>query len=321
MYFIPRSIIDVTDKEIPMGKPTWRPVMVPDLSGKIFLITGANSGLGLEALKIVAANGGEVIMACRNTDKAEAAAEDVRAEIHGAHLHVLPLDLADLASVKAFAAAVKARFSRLDVLLNNAGLMAPPLQRTKDGFEIQFGTNHLGHFALTGQLLDLLEAAESPRVVQISSLAHRGGRFRWDNLNAEKSYSRWPFYGHSKLANLVFAKDLNRRLTRAGYKTRGYAAHPGYAATGLQDTVPGGSIFNALVAQPASMGCLPGVMAATSEDVEPGGYYGPASKLLELRGYPARAYARPITDDSKVAQRLWDTSEALTGVRYLNEEG
>lgn len=301
-----------------MGKSTWRPAMMPDLSGKTILVTGANSGIGLEAVKLFAGKGAEVIMACRNVEKAEVAAAEVRAVVPEARLVIMALDLADLASVKAFADAVKQRFSTLDVLLNNAGLMAPPLQRTKDGFEIQFGTNHLGHFALTGRLLELLEAADAPRIVQISSLAHRGGKLMWGNLNAEKSYSRWAFYCQSKLANLIFARDLNRRLEKAGSKVHAYAAHPGYSATHLQDTVPAGGLFNTIMAQPAEMGCLPGVMAATSPDVEPGGYYGPDGRIMELRGYPAPAFARKITDNKTVAQRLWQESERLTGVRYLS---
>lgn len=302
-----------------MGKSTWRPAMMPDLSGKTILVTGANSGIGLEAVKLFAGKGAEVIMACRNVEKAEVAAAEVRAVVPEARLVIMALDLADLASVKAFADAVKQRFSTLDVLLNNAGLMAPPLQRTKDGFEIQFGTNHLGHFALTGQLLELLEAADAPRIVQISSLAHRGGKLMWDNLNAEKSYSRWAFYCQSKLANLIFARDLNRRLEKAGSKVHAYAAHPGYSATHLQYTVPAGGLFNTIMAQPAEMGCLPGVMAATSPDVEPGDYYGPDGRIMELRGYPAPAFARKITDNKTVAQRLWQESERLTGVCYLND--
>jgi NAD(P)-dependent dehydrogenase (short-subunit alcohol dehydrogenase family) len=301
-----------------MGKSTWRPAMMPDLSDKTILVTGANSGIGLEAVKLFAGKNAEVIMACRNVEKAEVAAAEVRAVVPEARLEIMALDLADLASVKAFADAVKQRFAKLDVLLNNAGLMAPPLQRTKDGFEIQFGTNHLGHFALTGQLLDLLEAADAPRIVQISSLAHRGGKLMWGNLNAEKSYSRWAFYCQSKLANLIFARDLNRRLEKSGSTIHAYAAHPGYSATHLQDTVPGGGLFNAIMAQPPEMGCLPGVMAATSPDVKPGGYYGPDGRIMELRGYPAPAFARKITDNEIVAQRLWQESERLTGVRYLS---
>jgi NAD(P)-dependent dehydrogenase (short-subunit alcohol dehydrogenase family) len=302
-----------------MGKSTWRPAMMPDLSGKTILVTGANSGIGLEAVKLFAGKGAEVIMACRNVEKAEVAAAEVRAVVAEARLEIMALDLADLASVKAFADAVKQRFAKLDVLLNNAGLMAPPLQRTKDGFEIQFGTNHLGHFALTGQLLELLEAADAPRIVQISSLAHRGGKLMWGNLNAEKSYSRWAFYCQSKLANLIFARDLNRRLEKAGSKVHAYAAHPGYSATHLQKTMPGGGLFNTIMAQTAEKGCLPGVMAATSPDVKPGGYYGPDGRIMELRGYPAPAFARKITDNKTVGQRLWQESERLTGVRYLND--
>ena len=304
-----------------MAKSSWRPAHIPDLTGKTIVVTGANSGIGLEAVKLFAANGAEVILACRNTAKAEAAVEQVRERTPDARLIVMSLDLADLASVKAFVVALKERISTLDILLNNAGLMAPPLQRTKDGFEIQFGTNHLGHFALTGPLLDLLDAAPAPRIVQISGLAHRSGKIMWGNLNAEKRYSRWPFYCQSKLANLIFAKDLHRRLRKRGSNIQVMAAHPGYSATHLQDTIPGGGLFNKFMAQPAEMGCLPGVMAATSDDVISGGYYGPDGKILELRGYPAQAFARKITDNEGLAQRLWDESERLTGVRYLNTQG
>jgi len=301
-----------------MGRSNWHPGLIPDLRGKTILVTGANSGIGLEAVKLFAANGAEVIMACRNTAKAEDAAGQVRQATSQANLVIMSLDLADLDSIGAFAKVVKDRFHKIDVLLNNAGLMAPPLQRTKDGFEMQFGTNHLGHFALTGQLLEILEKAPAPRVVQISSVMHRIGKFYWDNLNAEKGYSRWGPYGQSKLANLVFARDLSRRLQEAGSRIEAFAAHPGYSATHLQDTMLGGQIFNKMMAQSASMGCLPGVMAATSDGVEPGGYYGPDGRLFELRGYPARSYARRIASNRQVAQRLWDASEALTGVRYLN---
>ncbi|EUC71533.1 MAG: short-chain dehydrogenase [Alcanivorax borkumensis] len=301
-----------------MTRSRWRPAHIPDLFGKTIVVTGANSGIGLEAVKLFVANGAEVIMACRNTAKAEAAAEQVKILTPQASLTVLPLDLADLESVKTFVATLKQRINKLDVLLNNAGVMAPPLQRTKEGFEMQFGTNHLGHFALTGPLLSLLEAAPAPRIVQISSLAHRGGKILWGNLNAEKRYSRWSFYCQSKLANLIFAKDLHRRLQKCGSSIQVMAAHPGYSATHLQDTVPGGGVFNWLLAQPAEMGCLPGVMAATSDNVTSGGYYGPDGKVFELRGYPAPAFARKITDNVGLAEKLWDESERLTGVRYLS---
>ena len=303
-----------------MSQSNWRPEMIPDLHGKTILVTGANSGIGLEAVKCFAARGAEIIMACRNADKAEDAAAVVRADTADAELAIMSLDLADLGSIEAFANEVKRRYGKIDVLLNNAGLMAPPLQHTKDGFEMQFGTNHLGHFALTGQLLPVLEAAPAPRVVQIASVMHLIGKFYWNNLNAEKWYSRWAFYGQSKLANLVFGRDLNRRLERSDSKLRAYVAHPGYSATHLQDTVMGGQIINRIMAQPASMGCLPGVMAATSDALQAGGYYGPDSKLLGLRGYPAAAFARKIADDLTVARRLWDVSESMTGVRYLSRQ-
>lgn len=299
-----------------MAKVTWTPEQMPTLDGRRMLITGANSGLGLESAKLLAGRGAEVIMACRNLDKGQQAAEQIRAEYPEANLAVLQLDLSDLQSVQAFAEKVRNGYDKLDVLINNAGIMAPPFQRTKDGFEMQMGTNHLGHFALTGLLLDLLEKAEAPRIVTVSSFAQFMGRINLDNLNAEKGYYRWTFYGHSKLANLVFARELDRRLRERGSRIQSLAVHPGYSSTNLQQ----GTIFtrtNSFLAQPQHMGAYPSVYAATSDEVEPGGFYGP-NGLLGAAGYPAPAYARKIADDRTVADKLWKKSEELTGVEYLD---
>lgn len=296
---------------------SWTPEDIPDLSGKTVLITGANSGLGLESTRLLAGRGAHVVMACRNPDKGQAALEDIRNDHPDAALELMELDLAELASVHRFAEAFLKRFDKLDVLLNNAGLMAPPLQRTKDGFELQFGTNHLGHFALTGLLLRVLEAADDPRIVAVSSLAHKMGNIYFDNLNAEKGYHRWKFYGQSKLANLMFALELHERLKKRVSKVSALAVHPGYTATHLQDTVPGGGLFNALMAQPQEKGCYPGVFAATSPLAESGGYYGPHG-FMEMRGMPAPAEVRRLAHNQKVRDRLWDVSEQLTGVSYLN---
>ncbi|HKJ77611.1 MAG TPA: oxidoreductase, partial [Gammaproteobacteria bacterium] len=248
----------------------WTPDRIPDLSGKTILVTGANSGLGLESTRLLAGRGAQVVMACRSRDKAGAAIRSIEAKQPDAELVFMELDLADLESVRSFVDAFEQRFPALDVLLNNAGLMAPPLMHTRQGFEIQFGTNHLGHFALTGLLLERLEAAGEPRVVCVSSTAHRIGRLDFDNLDARKGYSRWRFYGQSKLANLMFALELHRRLRERGSRIRALAAHPGYAATNLQGYVPGGSLFNALMAQSQVRGCYPGVFAATAPEAESG---------------------------------------------------
>lgn len=296
----------------------WSPADLPDLSGQVFLVTGANSGIGLEAAKHFAGRGAHTVLACRNPEKGQAALEEIRAGYPDSELELMALDLADLGSVRAFADDFSKRFQRLDVLLNNAGLMAPPLQHTKDGFEMQFGTNHLGHFALTGLLLDKLEEAQAPRIVSVSSLAHTMGDIYFDNLNAGKWYKRWKFYGQSKLANLMFALELDKRLQAKGSGIRSMAVHPGYTATHLQRSMPGGKLFNALMAQPQHKGCYPSVFAATSEQAQSGEYYGPHG-FMEMRGMPAPARVRGLARKQAVRDRLWQVSEELTGVRYLND--
>jgi hypothetical protein len=303
-------------EDMSMAKVTWTPEQIPSLDGKIILVTGANSGLGLESTRLLAGRGAEVIMACRNPEKGKAALDSIRKEHPQANLTLMSLDLADQQSVKDFAEAFKARYDHLDILLNNAGLMAPPLSRTKDGFEMQFGTNHLGHFALTGLLLDLLEKAQAPRVVTVSSVAHNFGRIYFGNLNAEKSYYRWTFYGQSKLANLMFARELHRRLRQSGSRIQSIAVHPGYSDTNLQDGT-GFALFNRFFAQPQHMGCYPSVYAATSAEAKSGGYYGP-NGFFEIAGYPAPARMRKLARDEQVAKRLWETSEELTGIHYLD---
>ena len=296
---------------------SWTPRDIPDQSGKTIVITGANSGIGFEATKLLADKGAHVIMACRSQARAEAAREQILQAMPGAQLTLKTLDLSDLQSIRDFAAALHSEYTSLDVLLNNAGVMAPPLTRTREGFELQIGTNHLGHFALTGLLLDLLSAAPAGRVVTVSSIAHRMGNLRFEDMQWQKKYSRWLAYGQSKLANLVFARDLQRRLQRDGSGVISVAVHPGYSATHLQDTMPGGKVFNALFAQHQSQGALPGVFAATAAQISPGGYYGPDG-WMELRGQPGPARPRKLADNREVAQRLWQVSEQLTGVRYLS---
>ncbi|MFI6362607.1 oxidoreductase [Nocardia sp. NPDC050630] len=285
----------------------WDTSNIPDQSGRTIIVTGANSGLGAAAARALAGAGAQVVLACRNVAKGEKVAGEI-----GARAEVRELDLADLASVRAFADAVE----RVDVLINNAGVMAVPQRRTADGFEMQIGTNHLGHFALTGLLLEKI----SDRVVTVSSDAHRFGKIDLDDLNWEhRKYQRWSAYGQAKLANLMFAYELQRRLTAAGSSKISVAAHPGYAATELQshtesilDTVM--ALGNRLLAQSAEMGALPEIYAAT-EQVEPGAFYGPVG-WGGMRGYPGRSRSTAASRDEQVARDLWELSEKLTGVTY-----
>jgi NAD(P)-dependent dehydrogenase (short-subunit alcohol dehydrogenase family) len=305
-----------------MGR--WTVDDIPDQTGRTVLITGANSGLGLRSAEALAAKGARVLMACRNETKAVEACDRVADEATGPAPEVVLLDLADLGSVRACAEKVLAMGDRLDVLINNAGVMAVPLGRTVDGFEMQFGINHLGHFALTGLLLPALRRSEAPRVVTVSSNVHRTGRINWDDLAAERSYRRWPAYSQSKLANLLFSYELDRRARQAGSDLVSVAAHPGYASTHLLSVGAEqsgrrltGLIMSAgrLFAQSDAMGALPQLYAATAPDVEGGQYFGP-DRLFELRGHPQQVSASSSARDPETARRLWETSEDLTGVTY-----
>jgi NAD(P)-dependent dehydrogenase (short-subunit alcohol dehydrogenase family) len=296
------------------------------LAGKTLVVTGANSGIGLEAAKVFAASGAKLVMACRSTRKGDEAREAILALSSSADVDVLALDLAELASIRRFADTLRERFTTLDVLVNTAGVMALPYRRTADGFEMQLGTNHLGHFALTGRLIDLLDASGDGRVVTVSSVVHRIGKVRFDDLQSERSYGKWAAYGQSKLANLLFAYELGRRLTRAKKRIRSVACHPGYAATNLQTAGPTmegakwlvavNELGNRAVAQDAAGGALPTIHAATSPDVENGGFYGPGG-LFGMRGRAVKVRSNARSYDEDAAARLWGVSETLTGVRYL----
>ena len=305
----------------------WTTADIPDQSGRTALITGANSGLGLQTAKALAAAGATVLMGCRNAEKAASAKDEIEAGAPGATIEVIELDLADLSSVEAAAGVVNARPEPLDLLVNNAGVMVPPKRQTADGFELQFGTNHLGHFALTGRLLDKLLAADAPRVVTVASIAHRAGKMDFDDLNWEKSYSRWPAYGRSKLSNLLFTLELSKRAAAAGTNLVAAASHPGFAATNLQTAGIGlGSIGGALLkpvmklgnvflAQSDASGALPSLRAATDPDVVSGDYYGPDG-LGEQRGSPHRVGRTSRASNEADAKRLWEVSEELTGVDF-----
>ncbi|MBN2622780.1 MAG: SDR family NAD(P)-dependent oxidoreductase [Acidimicrobiales bacterium] len=309
----------------------WTSADLPDQSGRTVLVTGANSGLGLRSAEALARRGATVVMACRSAARAEAARARVAAVASGPPPVVVPLDLADLASVRKAAAEVDASVAALDVLMNNAGVMAPPPGRTADGFEVQFGTNHLGHFALTGLLLGALRRAPAPRVVTTSSLMHRWHAGGWDDRDLEgDAGGRWPAYGRSKLANLLFMRELARRSAEAGVGLVSVAAHPGYASTHLQvasaaasaggwlvQRAAGAAVAagNRLVAQSDAAGALPQLYAATMPDVAAGDYFGPGGPF-EMRGSPTRVGLSAAARDDAAARRLWAVSEQLTGVTY-----
>ncbi len=305
-----------------MASARWTPADIPDQSGRVSIVTGANSGLGQSTARELARAGASVVLAVRDRGKGEEAAGRIRAAVPGAQLSVAPLDLADLSSVREFAGRVADAHDRLDLLVNNAGIMAAPRRLTKDGFESQFGTNHLGHFALTGLLLPALLAAPAPRVVTVSSHLHRRGTMRFDDLQGERKYDRWGAYGQSKLANLMFCFELQRRATEAAVSLLSLAAHPGYASTNLQFAATDrfyekaiGWIGNHVVAQSADMGALPTLYAATVPDLPGGTYVGPGGRS-EQRGYPKVVGAAGKAYDEDAWRRLWVLSEALTGVRY-----
>ena len=301
--------------------PKWTSEQIPDQSGRTAVVTGANSGLGLVTTRELARAGAQVVLACRNTDKGEAAAAGIRADVPEARIDVIALDLANLAFVHEFAQRFRSDHDTLDLLINNAGVMAPPRRETADGFELQFGTNHLGHFALTAQLIEAMAGQGDPRVVTVSSGGHRMGRIDFDNLQRTKGYHRWGAYGQSKLANLLFAFELDRRLRAAGSPIRSVAAHPGYAATNLQTAAPPlvdrlvMKVSNRLIAQSAEMGALPQLYAATYPGLEGGTYVGPDG-IGEQRGYPEPVGSSGRARDEEVARRLWEVSEELTGVPF-----
>jgi NAD(P)-dependent dehydrogenase (short-subunit alcohol dehydrogenase family) len=297
----------------------WDAEQIPDQSGRTAIVTGANSGLGLVTARELARAGASVVMACRNLEKGHAAVDEVRAAAPDAQVQLDELDLASLASVHAFADRFKAPHDGLDLLINNAGVMGTPRRRTADGFELQFGTNHLSHFALTSALLETMEGREDARVVTLSSTAHKMGRINFDNLNGDRHYFRWNAYGQSKLANLLFALELDRRLRAVGSTVKSLAAHPGYAATNLQRSGP--PMFdrlvmvasNALIAQSDEMGALPILYAATQPGLEGGTYVGPDG-FQEQRGHPKIVQPSGRARDPATARRLWEVSERMTAV-------
>ena len=297
------------------GASKWATENIPDLTGKIAIVTGANSGIGYEMARALAHKQATVILACRNQAKGTTAVRQIDQEYAAAKAEFRQLDLSDLASVRRFATEFASQCGRLDILINNAGIMAIPFGKTADGFELQFGTNHLGHFALTGLLLDLILRTPQARVVTISSGGHRFGKIDFDNLNGERHYDRSGAYAQSKLANLLFTYELQRRFEKAGADAIAVAAHPGWTVTNLQAHWRTLRILNPFIAQKPPMGALPALYAATAPDVQGGDYYGPGG-WQELRGYPTKVHSSNKSHDTAVAAKLWAISEELTGVQY-----
>ena len=303
----------------------WTAAEIPPLNGRRALVTGANSGLGFQTALELARHGASVVMASRDRGRGEQALSQLRALVPAAEASLMLLDLADLSSVQRCAEAYAVDHDGLDLLVNNAGVMAIPRRKTADGFEMQFGTNHLGHFALTGRLLPLLAARPGARVVTVSSNGHRMGRIDFDDLQHERDYRPWGVYGQSKLANLLFAFELQRRADAAGLPLISVAAHPGFAATNLIASGPlrttnsvGRAVMGVVervIAQPDTQGVLPQLYAATAPNVTGGTYVGPDG-FAGQRGYPRQVGSSQRARDEEVARRLWEVSEQLTGVHY-----
>ncbi len=295
--------------------PSWTANDIPNLAGKIAIVTGANSGIGYEMARALSQKEAKVILACRNPDKGEEAVGRIGQEYPSAQVELLQLDLASLASIHRFAEEILRRYDRLDILINNAGIMRTPLGKTADGFELQFGTNHLGHFALDGLLYHLIVRSPHARVVTVSSWGHTVGVIDFDNLNAGKRYDSARAYAQSKLANLLFTYELQRRFEYARVDAIAVAAHPGWTATNLAVHWPMVQALTPFIGQKPEMGALPTLYAATAPEVKGGEYYGPRG-LGGMRGFPVRIQSSSRSYDREVAGKLWIVSEELTGVHY-----
>ncbi|MFT4740916.1 MAG: NAD(P)-dependent dehydrogenase (short-subunit alcohol dehydrogenase family) [Algoriphagus sp.] len=299
-----------------MKYSNWSNKDIPNQKDRTIIITGASSGLGKEAAKVLSSKNATVILAVRNVQKAETVAEEIRSDFPNAKLDIRSLDLGSLDSVKAFSKGILSDYNNLDVLINNAGVMMCPYSKTKDGFEIQMGTNHLGHFALTGLLMPLLERTKDSRVVATSSIAHKTGRINLDDLNWEsRKYNTTKAYSDSKLANLYFIYELQARLKGKENAPIITASHPGWTKTELDRHSGLASFIGNIIAQTPKMGTLPTLRAATDIHVKSGDYYGPEG-FMEMRGYPVKVDANKLAQDKGIANKLWNLSEQLTGVNY-----
>ncbi|WP_319530958.1 oxidoreductase [uncultured Cohaesibacter sp.] len=302
-----------------LGVKNWTVDRLPELQAKQFVITGANSGIGFEAARMLGEQGADLILACRSPQKAEQARQSLQASTKGT-IDLVTLDLSDGASIRRAAESVRILTKKIDGLINNAGIMQTPQLETADGFEMQFGTNHLGHFLWTSLLLDLVEAAQG-RVVQLSSIAHKLGRINWNDPMLSGAYNASTAYSQSKLANIMFAFELDRRLAQAGRRATACACHPGYSNTNLQSTGPTGILnlfykpLNALLAQPQTMGAVPTVLSAAGVEAKRGAYYGPTG-IFDLRGPVSDS---SVADHARVEEdwkRLWELSEDLVGIEF-----
>ncbi|MEM6502163.1 MAG: oxidoreductase [Cyanobacteria bacterium P01_C01_bin.89] len=299
-----------------MAKTKWTADNIPDQTGRRVIVTGSTSGIGKEAARVLAGKNASVIIAARNVQKGEKVADEIRQEFPNADVTVRELDLSELESIAAFSQSILAEFDQLDVLINNAGIMACPYSKTADGFEIQMGTNHFSHFALTGQLLPLLQSTDNSRVVNVSSMAHAMGNIDFSDLSWEsRKYNTWRAYGDSKLANLYFTYELARKLEDRDNSLMVTAAHPGWTATELQRHSGSSDFLNRFFAQGVEIGALPTLRAGFDGDAQSGDYFGP-SGFMEMRGTPVKVTSNERSQDTEAAEELWKRSEELTGVSY-----
>ena len=299
-----------------MREEKWTTDNISDQKGRVAIVTGSSSGIGYEAARVLANKNAEVIVAVRNQVKGDTALRKIKAQNQNANVKVMLLDLASLKSIKKFTDEFKQKYSKLDLLINNAGVMIPPYSKTEDGFELQFGTNHLGHFALTAQLIDLLTKTPNSRIVNVSSGAHKYGNINFDDLSWEKrKYKAWTSYGDSKIANLYFTYELAKRLLKMNSQTIVTAAHPGWTATDLQRHSGLFDFFNNFFAMKVEQGALPTLRAAIDENVQSGDYYGPDG-CQEWKGYPVKVESNKLSHDKEIAKKLWNASEELTGVKF-----
>jgi NAD(P)-dependent dehydrogenase (short-subunit alcohol dehydrogenase family) len=299
-----------------MKQNNWTADNIPDQKGRVAIVTGSSSGIGYETARVLANKNAEVILAVRNPKKGENALQKIKAQNENANVEVMILDLANLQSVKKFADEFMQEYDRLDLLINNGGVMIPPYTKTVDGFELQFGTNHLGHFALTGFLFDLIKKTKDSRIINVSSSAHHYGNINFDDLHWEnRKYKKWASYGDSKIANLYFTYELQRKLGQNGSGTIVTAAHPGWTGTELQRHAGYITMLNKLFAMKIEQGALPTLRAAIDESAQGGDYYGPDG-WKEMKGFPVKVRSNKLSHDTKIAQKLWKISENLTNIKY-----
>ncbi|MFA6978707.1 MAG: oxidoreductase [Ignavibacteriaceae bacterium] len=299
-----------------MSQQKWDTKDIPDQKGRVVIVTGSSSGIGLEAARVLASKNATVIIAVRNPEKGNSAVNKIKRQHKNVNVEFMGLDLADLDSVRLFTKIFKEKFNKLDLLINNAGVMIPPYGKTKDGFELQFGTNHLGHFALTGLLIELLKNTKNSRIVNVSSAAHKYGNLNFADLNWEKrKYKTWRAYGDSKISNLYFTYELQRRLADSKSTVKVTAAHPGWTATDLQRHSKLFVFMNGFFAMKIWQGALPTLRAAIDEAAQSGDYFGPDG-WQEWRGYPQKVESNKLSHDKNIGAKLWEVSQQLTGIKF-----